>query len=387
MHIHSRHAYETTPPNFTSSTFSSSSSSSQQLLLHNPPPQPPQTTSSTMNSSTTTTTTTTTSQSIVDIWCVITESKRIINAHSRHFLALSVLFLLPLSFSLAVFPTLLSTVAAPSPNHIHSLLRLSDDPSFFHLHPTSHKTLIFSSLFLCFTLFFFLLAVAAVTSSVYHGFYGRPVKVLNSIRSILSSFLPLLGTLIVFCVVFGCLGWSWYRVIGLIEQIVGEYGFSYNSPNLIAVLLIGVLLLGINLYVFVSFSLVHVIVVVEGKWGFTPFRRSQHLVRGMRWVALMLIGFFGFFEVVVLWVSMVAGVDDISGDGWSKCGFVLRIVTTSTVLTLLLLHSIAATTVLYMYCKALHGELAGEIAHEFATEYVSLPFDEKKVPHVVCYVC
>lgn len=50
---------------------------------------------------------------------------------------------------------------------------------------------------------------------------------------------------------------------------------------------------------------------------------------------------------------------------------------------LLLLHNAAANAVLYMYCKALHGELAFEIAEEFAREYVSLPFDDEKVPHGV----
>ena len=43
----------------------------------------------------------------------------------------------------------------------------------------------------------------------------------------------------------------------------------------------------------------------------------------------------------------------------------------------------ATNTVLYMYCKAIHGELAMEIAEEFAKEYVSLPFDDGKVPHLV----
>jgi hypothetical protein len=38
---------------------------------------------------------------------------------------------------------------------------------------------------------------------------------------------------------------------------------------------------------------------------------------------------------------------------------------------------------MYMYCKAVHGELVGEIAEEFAREYVSLPFDDGKVPHLV----
>jgi len=70
------------------------------------------------------------------------------------------------------------------------------------------------------------------------------------------------------------------------------------------------------------------------------------------------------------------------GIGW----FVVQIVVTSTSLMLLLLYYAAANTVLYMYCKAFHGELAAEIAEEFAREYVSLPFDDGKIPHVVSVV-
>lgn len=116
--------------------------------------------------------------------------------------------------------------------------------------------------------------------------------------------------------------------------------------------------------------------------------RSKGLVRGMRWVALSLIMYFGLLSSLVLWISMVSG-DGNSGsmnDGWSTWAFIMGTVVTCAALTLFLLHSIAASTVLYMYCKALHGELAGEIANEFVAEYVSLPFDDKKVPHVVFYV-
>lgn len=171
-----------------------------------------------------------------------------------------------------------------------------------------------------------------------------------------------------------------------IEGIEG--GFSYNSVYFHALSSIGVVLLGLVLvYVCVNWVLVGVIVVVESKWGFEPMVRSKGLVRGMRWVALSLIMFFGFFELVLLWISVVSGSNaGAELDGWNSWAFVVQIVATTAVLTLVLLHGIAATTVLYMYCKALHGELAGEIAHEFAAEYVSLPFDEKKVPHVVCFV-
>ena len=130
------------------------------------------------------------------------------------------------------------------------------------------------------------------------------------------------------------------------------------------------------------------IVVVESSWGFEPLRRSSGLIKGMRGVALSSIFFFGFFAGVLVWSSWILtmGSDANPNDVWSNWAFVAQIVVTSTFLMLLLLYNTAANAVLYMYCKAIHGELALEIAEEFAREYVSLPFDEGKVPHVVSFV-
>ncbi|KAM2014107.1 hypothetical protein TB2_025338 [Malus domestica] len=71
-------------------------------------------------------------------------------------------------------------------------------------------------------------------------------------------------------------------------------------------------------------------------------------------------------------------------NGWKSWAFmVVQIVVTATSLVLLMLYNAAANTVLYMYCGAMNGELAMEITEEFAREYVSLAFDNEKVPHVV----
>lgn len=89
----------------------------------------------------------------------------------------------------------------------------------------------------------------------------------------------------------------------------------------------------------------------------------------------------------MLWSgSLLAEVASSDRGSWRDWAFVVQIVLTSTVLTILMLYNVAANTVLYMYCKAVHGELASEIAEEFAWQYVSLPFDDSKVPHVVSVV-
>lgn len=116
-------------------------------------------------------------------------------------------------------------------------------------------------------------------------------------------------------------------------------------------------------------------------------------MKGMKGVGFSSLLFFGFMEGALVWSSYVlAFTNGDDGNGtpssflFNDWAFVVHIVLASTLLMLLLLYHTAVNTVLYMYCKAVHGELALEIVEEFAREYVSLPFDEGKVPHVVSVV-
>ncbi|WRX14850.1 hypothetical protein QQP08_007337 [Theobroma cacao] len=233
----------------------------------------------------------------IDLWTILSESKRIINAHSRHFLALSVLFLLPLSFSISAYPAIIQLVSRPSPltveTHLSFFNPIQQQPPNFPV-----KTLIFFFLYTLFTVIFSLFATGSITYSVFHGFYGRPVKLVSAIN-----------------------------------------------------------------------------------WGLEPLKRSKNLVKGMKGVAFSMILFFGFVSGIFSWGSAVRW-GDADADNWRSWAFVLDIVVTSTALMMLMLYNLAASTVFYMYSKAIHGELAGEIAEEFAREYVSLPFDDGKIPHV-----
>jgi hypothetical protein len=105
-------------------------------------------------------------------------------------------------------------------------------------------------------------------------------------------------------------------------------------------------------------------------------------MNGMKSTGASCFLFFASLEGIMLWSgSLLAAVGSDSGS-WRDWAIVVQIVLTSTVMTVLMLYNAAANTVLYMYCKAVHGELASEIAEEFAWQYVSLPFDDSKVPHV-----
>ncbi|KAJ9187440.1 hypothetical protein P3X46_002895 [Hevea brasiliensis] len=326
--------------------------------------------------------------SSLSLCTVLTESKHIINAHSRHFLALSVLFLLPPSFSFAVFPTLLNLIAPSSTLNSKILLSTS---IFVDQGPSNHFTinaLVFSLLFSLFVFVFAPLAVGSITYSVLHGFYGRPVKLLAAIKSAFTSFLPLLVTtifaqIIVFAM-FLISGFFLFLVFMAI-QLLG-FQVDISSPYFIGFSgVVSIVLLLVIVYLQLNWSLVGVLVVAESSWGLEPLKRSSYLIKGMRGVALALLLFFGFLVCILLIISSVSGVTLGIGtsNGWKSCAFVIQIVVTTTLLMLLLLYDVAANTVLYMYCKAVHGELALEIVEEFAREYISLPFDDEKVPHLV----
>ncbi|KAK8526052.1 hypothetical protein V6N12_020533 [Hibiscus sabdariffa] len=273
----------------------------------------------------------------IDLWPIISESKRIINAHSRHFLALSVLFLLPLSFSFSAYPFIDQLFSQSSTPTIETHLSFLNNP--FQLQNTPIfpiKYLIFTLLYSLFVFIFSLFATGSITYSVFHGFYGRPVKLVSAIKSAFTSFFPLLSTCLV-----------------------------------MELILSGILLI--------------LAIIVESSWGLEPLKRSNNLVRGLNRVAFSMLLFFGFFSGILTWVS-AAGWGNEAADKWKSWAFIIHIVLTSALFMSLMLSYLAASTVFYMYSKAIHGELAWEIAEEFAREYVSLPFDEGKVPHVVSVV-
>ncbi|OIT37888.1 PREDICTED: uncharacterized protein LOC109240145 [Nicotiana attenuata] len=334
----------------------------------------------------------------LNLWGVLSQSKRIINAHSRHFLALSVSFLLPLSFSLIVYPTLQTALSQSDSIIFHPQAHLSSsfltlpnpfDPTRDLTRPDPNLLLVL----LAYTLFAVLLAifaVATITYSTFHGFYGRPVKLLSSMQSVLYSFLPLVATLIVSRVIHALIVLLFALFGAIAVQCVQLLGFEVNyDSNYFAglAILLGAAFVLVFIWLQVNWSLAYVIVVVESKWGYEPLRRSAYLVKGMRRVALSVLLFFGVLIGLLVGgcSSFLVTVGAASG-GWTSFGVILQMVVSSGFATLLMLQSLAASVVLYMYCKALHGELALDIAEEFASEYVYLPFDNEKVPHVVCVV-
>lgn len=206
-------------------------------------------------------------------------------------------------------------------------------------------------------------------------------------KSLLRNVFPLIFT--VFCgvlfvfLVFAVFGFFLFFVVVGFSFFGFKVEFGFNW--LMVLVVIGLVL--VLVYVQVHCTLGCVVVVVEGKWGFEALRRSGVLIKGMRLVSLWLLLLGCVTVVLPLWLNSVPLVKFEGGfDFWKSAGFVVQTVLSSSFVTLFMLISVSANAVLYMYCKALHGELASEIAEEFARDYVSLPFDDEKVPHIVTVV-
>ncbi|KAE8673274.1 Son of sevenless [Hibiscus syriacus] len=295
---------------------------------------------------------------------ILSESRRIFRAHTWHFQALSVLFLLPFSFFLSVYP----------------FIYQQNPPIFFYPIRPFISILIYTLILSFFSIF----AVGSITHSVFHGFYGQPVKLLSAIKEASTSFFPLISTAFVESLIVSGIN----LILGLVffallktTQILGFQVHHSSSFLILLCLAYLIILTSISLYLRVNWTFAYVIVVVESSWGIEPLKRSQILVKGMKGVAFKILLFFGFFiSINILQSIMISG--DSAGDDWKSWDFILNIVATTAFYMVLLLYSLAACTVFYVYSKALQGELA----EQFAGEYVSLPFDDGKAPHVVSIV-
>ncbi|KAF9677106.1 hypothetical protein SADUNF_Sadunf08G0073300 [Salix dunnii] len=224
---------------------------------------------------------------------------------------------------------------------------------------------------------------------VIHGFYGRPVKLWSSIKSAFTSFFPLLITVSFIEIIFLGVLLPFALILFIGMNGIQLLGFEINvsSPYFIVLsVILGVVLVFVLLHLQLKWILAQVIVVAESSWGLEPLRRSDYLVKRMKGVALSMLLFFGFFSGLLVITSSFPGEGLHIGkidSPWKIWPFVVRIVVASALQTVLTLYNFAAFAVLYMDCKAMHGELVLEIAEEFAGAYVSLPFDDGKTPHFV----
>eukprot|EP01018_Ginkgo_biloba_P035342 Gb_06154 [translate_table: standard] len=326
----------------------------------------------------------------VGFFGIIEESRRIISAYSRHFLGLSVLFLLPIAFLTCAASTFRNWINI---NEGHEELLSSARPYFYprNIHDTLFTHSVHSDametkvilLLILYAAVIFGLALcsnAAVTHSICNGFFGRAVKLPGAIKSVPGSVWRLVFTAL--CAIGVLAGLS--AAFGLFSYlvIVGLSAFNVQVPSSTPIYITMWIVVGLLvIYLQIHWILASVIPVLEGSWGLEPLRRSTYLVKGMRRVAFFLNLFFGISGLVLaLWANYLQSSASDSLDLLSK---IVQSITVLAAMTILFLYNIATNTVFYMYCKAYHNELLGAIVEEFAQDYMSLPFDDQKVPQVI----
>ncbi|XP_058733761.1 uncharacterized protein LOC131605421 [Vicia villosa] len=263
------------------------------------------------------------------IWDLLWESKCIIYTQPRHYLILSLIFLLRLSLSSPYFSNSL-------PNIFYS-----NNPLTSHTNIISLSTLI-SSIFTN-------SAFISITSSVYIYYFNQPIKLKEVIKSISTSFFPLLATdIVIFIIFFISVSLSTLVVI-VISFLLAYLGDNdLQAHPYLAVVLSMLVFLPHVTYLMINLSLVKVIVpfrvvvVVESVWGLEPLRRSWKLVKGMKMLIFSIFCLFEFLQ----WMLV-----SITGYSW------VLILAISPIRAMLSLYDIVVFTVLYIYCKEKRGEL------------------------------
>ncbi|CAN6338109.1 unnamed protein product [Urochloa humidicola] len=283
-------------------------------------------------------------------------TRRLVAAHSRHFLALSSLLLLPLALLLLALPCpFLPASASSSPAAPSVSLRAKPDSL-----PLPLPVLALAAALLYLAAF----AAAAAAASAHAGFFGRPVRLLASLRSVPASLVRLVAT---------ALPASPLALLPLLPL---------PAPLRAALPILGAILLS------PFWSLAGAAAVAESTAGFAPLRRSCRLLWGARLAALFAFLVFAAGISVTLWGFGGVAVESYdAAAGWpAMAPVVVKAVAGTALLAVMMLYGMVANIVLYMHCRALHGELAGEIYNEFANMYVFLPFDDGKDRHVVSVV-
>ncbi|KAL8533733.1 hypothetical protein ACS0TY_009940 [Phlomoides rotata] len=302
---------------------------------------------------------------------VLSETSGVITAHSRHFLTLSILFIFPNTIAAIIYFFL------SQPPSLHHLRFFSgDSPPYSGT--AAQSQLPFQIILFLSTFLFNFCTVPAITYSTFNGFYGKPVELIASIKSILVSFLPLLATSLVVQTIYGLITFGFVVLMLVSYNGLALLGFEmdYDEPYfLVFVLVIASLMIGLLIFLQVEWYLVKAVAVLESKWGFAPLKRSSYLVKGMRGVIFLVIMLFGVLSALSVWFLSVVATSAHRINGGSIAGLVLQVVVYFGVSVVLSLYGLAANTVIFVHCKALHEESEFQIDDQLGTVYVQLPSD------------
>ncbi|XP_059315572.1 uncharacterized protein LOC132066239 [Lycium ferocissimum] len=300
---------------------------------------------------------------------ILQSTGHIKGANSGHFRVLSILFGLPIFFTLVTYPYF--RLAVFHPDYDFTIFTQPQLSHFF----VSNFEIFLLLMFTFFVFLFFLCAVATITYSTVHASYGRRINLVSSIKSIRSSFFPLLSTFIVSQTIFISITLLFALVLVLLSQTLQTLGLLELKYDLNHFLFFGIfaliVLVPVLIWLQVNWSLAYVVAVVESKWGIETLRRSAHLVKGMRSVALSVMLFYGLVVVGTVGGSYLVTMGTAKGEQWTFLS--LQMLESSVVGYVVMNQYLMGNAVLYMYCKDLNDEkLPFEIEDEFGNEYVSL---------------
>lgn len=213
--------------------------------------------------------------------------------------------------------------------------------------------------------------IATITYSTHQRFINNQVNLQTVLKSLMSNFLPLACTAIIFLISL-----TWFIFVGLVFLDAQKLGFMVDYS--VVYVILGVVLSVIMMCLYVNWSLAYVVVVVESKWWFSALTRSLYLVEGMRFVSMFIMLNFwgGVYSMVWSFSGMYGGLNK-----WVSVLF--RAFGTFLIMAIWLSFTVA-NTLLYSYCRVLRGELViTEVDKEFGCDYVDLPSDVEKVPRGV----
>ncbi|XP_049404658.1 uncharacterized protein LOC125868098 isoform X1 [Solanum stenotomum] len=261
-------------------------------------------------------------------------------SHSLHFHGLSILFLLPIIFTLIIYPSFHLALFHPDYN-FHQL----DS----HYLPRSSFEIVIPILYtLCLSLFY-LCAVATITHSAAQALCDKPISLLCSVKSIRNSFFPLLSTFILTNTILISIALIFVLVVVFLVQTLRSIGLielKYDLNHFLYLCFFSlIVLVPILVWLQVNWLLAYVIAVLESKSGFEALRRSADLLKGKRWIAsyAMLYGMplMGLLVVTHSIVSVMAGVAHGS----------LVAIVVAVAGSFMMNHYILENVALYMYCK------------------------------------
>ncbi|GMN28181.1 hypothetical protein TIFTF001_050523 [Ficus carica] len=223
---------------------------------------------------------------------VLSESYKIIKAQPQNFSALTFLFLTPPTIAALLYPTLQSLFK-----------ETNDQPA-----NTPYKTLInlLALALYVFNIVFSICAIGSISYTAFRGFSGEVIELKSAIKSLSSSFFPLLGTtllvqIIVFIIAFIL------SILAISGYLLVSGGFRielFSSPLFVGfVIALMVVMVLLVFYLQVNWSLAYVVVVVESAWGFKALKRSKALIKGNRGLALSLCLIFAVLYVYWMWIS------------------------------------------------------------------------------------